>query len=194
MEQRIYHGKLNPDQIARSLVGKFNRTNLRAQQIGSGKQVVVQLATPQNVRSGGSTALSIELTQVADGVLVQIGRQAWYGLAASLGMTALKVMKNPFSLIGRLDDVAQDLENLQLSEQVWRAIEETARAAGASTELSERLRRSVCSYCNVPNPVGEPTCLGCGAPLGDVQPRTCRNCGFVLKANENACPNCRQSV
>ena len=192
MEQRIYHGKLTPDQIARSLAAKFNRPNLRAQQIGSGAQVVVQFSSPQNVRSAGTTALSVELTKVPDGVSVQIGRQAWYGVAASLGMTALKMMQNPFNLIGRLDDVAQDIENLQLVEQVWKAIDETANAAGASMELSERLRRLTCSHCGVANPTGEPSCIACGAPLGAIQPRTCNYCGFVLKAGETTCPNCRR--
>ncbi|NJD59942.1 MAG: zinc ribbon domain-containing protein, partial [Anaerolineae bacterium] len=118
----------------------------------------------------------------------------WLGIAASLGTTALWAIKNPFNLLGRLDDLAQDISNLQINEQVWEAIDEVARAAGASKELSNRLRRAVCQYCRTANPVGEPSCIACGAPLGDVQPQTCPNCGFVVKSTEIKCPNCKKPL
>ena len=194
MEQRIYHGTLTPDLLAQALVAKFNRGNLRAQQLGSGQQVVVQVATRPGAPSGGQTAMSITLQKVEDGVAVQVGKQAWLGVAASLGQTALAAIRSPFNLLGRLDDLAQDIENLQVSQQVWEAVEEVARASGASFELSERLRRMVCDYCNTANPVGEPACVACGAPLGSAQPHTCTNCGFVVKNNESICPNCRRPL
>ncbi len=194
MEQRIYHGTLTPDLLAQALVAKFNRGNLRAQQLGSGQQVVVQVATRPGASSGGQTAMSITLQKVEDGVAVQVGKQAWLGVAASLGQTALAAIRSPFNLLGRLDDLAQDIENLQVSSQVWEAVEEVARASGASFELSERLRRMVCDYCNTANLVGEPACVACGAPLGSAQPRTCTNCGFVVKNNESICPNCRRPL
>ena len=194
MEQRIYHGTLTPDLLAQALVAKFNRGNIRAQQLGSGQQVVVQVATRPGASSGGQTAMSITLQKVEDGVAVQVGKQAWLGVAASLGQTALAAIRSPFNLLGRLDDLAQDIENLQVSQQVWEAVEEVARASGASFELSERLRRMVCDYCNTANLVGEPACVACGAPLGSAQPRTCTNCGFVVKNNESICPNCRRPL
>jgi hypothetical protein len=194
MEQRIYHGDVTPDDIAQTLVARFNRGNLRAQQVGSGKQVVVQVATRDRARSGGQTALSITLLQVEDGVSIQVGKQTWLGVAASLGVTALTAFTNPLSIIGRLDDLAQDIENLQITEDVWETIEAILKATGASFELSERLRRLVCSYCDSANPIVEPSCVACGAPLGGVQPSTCDNCGFVIKPEEQICPNCKQAV
>lgn len=194
MEPRIFHGNMRPDDIAQALMGEFNRGNLRAQKMGAGKQVIVQIATRERPQSGGQTALSVTLTQVEDGVAVQIGQQAWLGVAASLGETAFSLWRNPWNILGRLDDLAQDIENLQLSDQVWVVIENTARAMGASFELSERLRRLVCSYCQTANPVGEPNCIACGAPLGAEQPRTCMNCGFVVKTNESVCPNCGKPI
>ncbi|HEY6074337.1 MAG TPA: zinc ribbon domain-containing protein, partial [Anaerolineales bacterium] len=119
-----------------------------------------------------------------------IGQQAWLGVAASLGTTAFWAIRNPFSLLGRLDDLAQDIENLQLTERVWQTIGTYAQSAGASLALSERLRSIVCDYCGTGNPVGEGSCIACGAPLGKVQPGTCRYCGFVIKLGEVKCPNC----
>lgn len=190
MQPRIFHGNLTPAELARALIGQFQRGNWRAQALGSGDQIVVQIATREYAPSGGQTALAVHLQKVEDGVSVQIGQQGWLGVAASLGQTALATLMNPWNLLGRLDDLAQDIENLQMTEQVWRCVEGVARAAGASFELSERLKRMVCEYCNTANPVGEPACIACGAPLGGAQPRTCLNCGFVVKTGEAVCPNC----
>lgn len=194
MEPRIFHGNLTPSDLARILAAHFNRSNLRTQQVGSDDKIAIQIGTRQMARSGGKTALTVNLQQVEDGVAVQVGRQAWLGVAASLGATALSALRNPLNLIGRLDDIAQDIENLQLVEEVWETIEGQALAAGASFELSERLRRMSCEYCRTANPVGETSCIACGAPLGDVQPRTCLNCGFVVSAGETHCPNCKKPL
>lgn len=194
MEPRIFHGRLTPDDIAQVLVSEYNHGNLHAQALNGNQQIIVQISSSPFHRAGGQTALSIVLKQVEDGVAVQIGKQDWIGIAASLGQTAFETLLNPWNLIGRLDDLGQDVENLQLSDQVWTVIENYARTAGASFELSDRLRRLVCSYCNTANPVGEPNCIACGAPLGGVQPRTCKNCGFVVKSGEAICPNCKNRL
>jgi hypothetical protein len=194
MEQRIYHGNLTPNDIARTLIARFNRGNLRAQQLGSGKQIAVQIATNTSATAGGQIALSVSIQEVEDGVSIQVGEQAWLSVAASLGYSALSALRNPFNLLGRLDDIAQDIENLQVTDAVWTTIEAAVRAAGASFELSERLRRSVCAYCDTANPVGEPSCIACGAPLGRVQPDTCPNCGFIVRPNEKVCPNCKRTL
>ena len=44
MEQRIFHGKITPSDLAQSLLAHFNRGNLRVQQIGSGDKIAVQIA------------------------------------------------------------------------------------------------------------------------------------------------------
>jgi hypothetical protein len=191
MDRKIFHGTLNHNQIARSLAAKFHRGNLSVRIFGEPQRSVVQIATSGMPSSGGRTAMNVIVQQVEDGVSIQVGQQDFLGVAASLGASALTVFRNPLSILGRLDDIAQDIESLRLSEEVWRTIEETAAAANATTELSERLRRLPCNYCNTANPPGEPRCIACGAPLGDIQPRTCLRCGFVVLKDERVCPNCR---
>jgi hypothetical protein len=190
MDTRIYHGKIKAADLAQALVTRFNRGNLMAETGKSGNQYVVQVASRRDARSGGKTALGITLQQVRDGVAVKVGRQEWLGIAASLGSTLLAVRSNPFRLIDRLDDIAQDIENLNLDDKVWEAIDEVAVIMGASHQLSERLRRTGCEYCHTANPVGQPRCLACGAPLGNAQPRTCDDCGFVAAPEDIACTNC----
>lgn len=190
METKIFHGNITPDELAQKLVATFNRGNLRAQKIGVGPQAIVQIATDRFTNTGGQTATTVTIQKVTDGISVQVGKQDWVGVAASLGKTAFSAFRNPLALLGRLDDLAQDIESLQLRERIWQTIQELAQTANVSHELSERLRRMVCDYCNSANEIGAPQCVACGAPLGDVQPRTCKNCGFVVTVTESTCPNC----
>lgn len=194
MERKIFHGNLKPADIAQALLGEFNHGNFRAQILGQSDRMVVQVATRPGAQSGGKTAMTVTIQRIEEGIMVELGQQAWLGVAASLGVSALSALKNPFSLLGRLDDIAQDIENLRLGERIWQVITQAARAVGASAELSDKLRRTTCEYCHVANPVGEPSCIACGAPLGRSQPTTCKNCGYVVKAGDVKCPNCKQNL
>lgn len=156
--------------------------------------IAVQIATSPYSSSGGKTAVSVVLQNVADGVSVKIGEQAWLGVAASLGVSALSAWRNPFSLLNRLDDIAQDIENIDLSTELWETIESTATSMGSGYELSDRLKKYICDYCNTPNPVGQPKCISCGAPLGDIQPNTCKNCGYIITVADSYCPNCKKPL
>jgi len=156
--------------------------------------MIVQVGTRPQAISGGQTALTITIEGVEDGVMVELGQQAWLGVAASLGISALAALKHPLSLLGRLDDIAQDIENLQLNERVWQVISRTARAAAASTEISERLKRLECEYCGTANPIGEPSCMTCGAPLGKIHPNSCLSCGYIVSFGDKICPNCKQAL
>src|SRR5215208_5860470 len=190
MDRRIFHGNIRPNDIAHALLAEFNRGNLCAQVVGNKDKMAVQISSRAGAMSGGQTALTINIQTVEDGILVELGQQAWLGVAASLGQTALSALRNPFSLLGRLDDLAQDIESIQLNEKTWQVIQSTVATLGASYALSEKLARISCDYCGSANPLGEANCLACGAPLGEAHPTTCHNCGFVISVRETICPNC----
>ena len=194
MEQRIFHGNITPDDIGNALMGAFHRGNLRTQMMGDAENRIVQIASRPQAQSGGQTALTITISKVEDGVMVQVGSQSWLGVAASMGTTAISVLFNPWNIINRLDDIAQDIESLQLAEKAWQVIDKTVRAAGASTQISERLQRLSCEYCGAANQIGDANCVACGAPMGKVQPRTCPKCGFVTLRGEQYCPSCGNLV
>lgn len=194
MRQRVYHGEITPGDLSNALVAEFNHGGLSAQRVGEGDKVAVQIATRRWRESGGKTALTITLQKVEDGVLVSAGQQEWLGIAASLGKTALSALINPWSILGRLDDVAADVNHLQLENRIWDTIKHFTDSVGASHEISERLRTVVCSYCDYANPVGIGDCEGCGAPLGSVQPTACKNCGFVNDTGAKFCSNCGTGV
>jgi len=193
-KKKIFHGDITPKDFAQALIAEFNHGNLQTNQTGANQALAIQISTRRYRESGGKTAITISIEQVPDGVTVHVGDQSIFGIAASLGATALAALRNPLSLITRFDDVAQDLESLQLSERAWEVIHQVAASAKASLALSERLRRAICVFCETPNPVGEPSCVACGAPLGDAQPTTCSHCCFVVHHDEKICPQCRNQL
>lgn len=192
MDRRILYGNIKPNDIAHALMAEFNRGNLQAQIVGHATKLAVQISTRMGAQSGGQTALTVTVRATEDGVIIEIGQQAWLGVAASLGHTALSALRNPFSLLGRLDDLAQDIEHMQLNEKVWKTIERAASALGASHELSDRLKRIACIYCDTANSLGAGACIACGAPLGELHPSSCSNCGYAIRIKEVDCPNCGQ--
>jgi hypothetical protein len=194
MEQRIFHGDLTPADIAEALLSYFNRGNLRTQTLGSSEALKVQIATRPGAASGGETALTVSIQKVEDGVMVSLSEQAWLGVAASMGQSVISALINPWNLLGRLDDIAQDVENLQIGEKVWQVVNSVARSHQASTQISERLQRLECLYCGTANAAGAAHCVGCGAPLGSIQPRTCAACGFVVLRGEINCPSCNKLI
>jgi len=194
MERKIYHGNFTPNDLASILLIHFNRGNLEVHKIGSEDRVAVQIQSKSHVQSGGQTAIGVTLQQFDDGVIVSVGEQQWLGIAASLGFSALAAIKNPFNLLHRIDDIAQDFEYIQLTDEIWHVLSSNAKTIGSGYQLSERLKRIICDYCQTANPVGSPSCEACGAPLGNSQPRTCKNCGYVLTQSDLYCPNCKRPV
>jgi len=194
MEQRVFHGKISPELLAECLLVHFNRGNLEVIKLGDGDQVAIQIRSKRDRNAGGETALGVTFQKVEDGVAVQVGSQAWAGIAASLGFSALAALRNPFNLIQRLDDIAQDLEYIQLTDEIWKTLEANARFIGSGYDISERLSSIACEYCLTSNPAAAPNCVSCGAPLGKLQPRSCRNCGYILLQADRYCPNCRRPV
>jgi hypothetical protein len=195
MDTKFFHGNISAEDLAVILVHRFNRGNMLAQYTHSGKQWVVQIASRINARSGGDTALAVNIMQMEDGISINMGKQSWLGIAASIGISLFSFLtRNPMNIISRIDDIAQDIENLSLDDQVWAVIDETLAAFGATHELSDRLKRTGCEYCETANPVGASRCIACGAPLGNVQPRTCKKCVFVAAPEDTVCQNCSKKL
>ncbi len=192
MNEKIFYGDLQAETLATALLTEFDRADWQAQKIAASGQIAVQIARRQRPTSGGFTAITVRLRQLPNGVMVQIGQQEWFNLAASMGATLLSVLRNPWNILQRLDDLTEDIESLQLQDRIWQVIEETARLANASHQLTEALERVMCAYCGTPNAQEASHCLACGAPLQMDIPLTCPHCGFPIPENEAICPNCHQ--
>ncbi len=194
MASRTFHGALTLQDLTDHLVASFHRGELEVQHFGDDDGVTVQIASRQNRQSGGHTSLTITLQPVQDGVLVKMGQQNWMGVAASLGQTALSVLRNPWSILDRLDDLATDFDIISLEKKAWECIEELVRSRGASHQISENLRNVVCPYCETANDSQAENCSSCGAPLGEAQPIACAKCGFINKAGSKFCGQCEHPL
>jgi hypothetical protein len=95
MEKKTYHGNITPEDIGRALVAEFDQGNMQAQMVGEADRIVIQVASRAFRESGGNTAMTIVVEKIEDGVMVQLGDQQWFGVAASMGQTAW--ISPPFS-------------------------------------------------------------------------------------------------
>jgi DNA-directed RNA polymerase subunit RPC12/RpoP len=191
---RAYYGNIYALDLARALKAAFHRGNYAVQTYGKPEKIILQISTHRQISKGGQTALTVHLTDIPDGVMVSMQQQKWLGVAASLGVSALATAVNPWNLLSRIDDIAQDIESLNLIDDIWKTIEQRVHLAGASTRLSQKLARVTCPYCYSAIQTGESQCTACGAPLGEVQPYACPHCGFLATPGETVCRNCHQPL
>jgi hypothetical protein len=186
MEARTYHGKVTPRDLADVLVSRFTTDDLSATAIGEGDRIIVNISSAGY--QGGRTALAVGLSPASGGVLVTVGDHNLLGVAADLMQTGLGALRNPFVLIGELDDVARNVEKLNLPAQVWEAVDHYCQSVGAG--LTAEPTSVTCPYCGVLSPIGAGSCAACGAPLGRSQPVTCPKCGKLLPADLDYCTRC----
>ena len=191
MEQRTYRGGIDPAGLADALVTRFNHGGLVAQKVtGPGGHIVIQIATRDWGWGAARTALSVGIAPVEDGVRVTVDQQQCLDAAASLAFTGLSALVNPFSLLGRIDDIARDVGKLTLDDQVWDAIQHYCDSVGGKLGLAEKHLVVTCPYCGVGNPVGAGTCSACGGSLAKEQPIACPKCGFVETKGARFCSRC----
>ncbi len=135
MEQRIFHGDFSVADLSACLLVHFNRGNLMVHQFDADDNMIVQIRTRDDRTSGGNTALTFSFQKVEDGVAVQASQQAWIGVAASLGYSALAAMRNPLNLLSRIDDIAQDIESIQLTDEAWKVLTANAKVLAADSSF-----------------------------------------------------------
>src|SRR5258707_14411158 len=194
MTERTYHGEITPVDMAGALIAAFNQGNLHCQQVGQRDKLIGETTSREYSSSSGQVALSVTIQRNPDGVTVGIGQQEWLGVAASLGQSALATLMNPWNIINRLDDIAQDINTLTLEQQVWDAIEKFAHTVKATKTLSAALSTLTCPYCETANKVGAANCENCGAPLGGAQPVACPKCGNVMPPKSKFCASCGAAI
>jgi predicted RNA-binding Zn-ribbon protein involved in translation (DUF1610 family) len=189
MEQRTYHGDLDPDEIANALLAQFNQGAFAAQRLGQGDRALVQVGT-RDQRGRMENALTVTISKIPDGVNVAVGDQQMLDAAADLAQAGLGALFNPLSLVGKLGEIASDVSSFSLPQQVWETVDKYCKSVGAGLGASPAQMTVACPYCGVTNPAGAPTCLGCGAPLGEAQPVYCPQCGQVAPHGAKFCSRC----
>lgn len=191
MITKTYYGKFQVNHFLNFLAATFRDQNLDVNVSNHGKRNVVRFVSSRGAKSGGQFALNLILTEFEGGVRIDIGTPEGLGVAASLGKTALFTLLNPYNLLVRLDDVAQDIENITLDQSLLKEIERYMRTNHLTLKLSSSLSKTVCEYCHSINDYGKSNCVSCGAPMGDTLLKTCPRCGFAMKNKLSRCPQCK---
>jgi len=189
MDQRTYHGDIDSDELANALLAQFNQGSTAAQRLGRGDRAIVQIGTLDRHRRI-ENALTVTISKTADGVNVSLGQQQWLDAAADLAQAGLGALFNPLSLLGKLDEVARDVSSFGLPQQIWATVEQYCGSVGAGLGGSPQTMMIACAYCGVANQPSAPSCVGCGAPLGEVQPIFCQKCGQVAPHGTKFCARC----
>ena len=189
MEQRAYHGKIDSEALARALVIQYNQRETRAQWMrGERGRAVVQIMGRHQDRSAPSSALTLHITPSRSGVVVSMAEQKWFGVAADLARSGLLTLMNPWNLVREIDDIARNVRQLQLRQEVWGAIETYCRGIGAGTGVGPAIQNLICPYCSTPNDLGALNCSACRAPLAEAQPLALRSRSRPRRRSRTSAP------
>jgi ribosomal protein L40E len=196
MEQRVYHGTLSPEDLARMLLETWDRDQTMAQAFGEGPRMIVQIGQ----REAGwfsdepRQALTLDIESIDDGVQVTMGQQQWYKDGGGQIMVGGLIGFLPFFFtfpLGRLfggDDGIDD----SLPGQIWRSIDQYVGQFGAATGATQRLQTIACPECGVANPQNARQCSACGAAL--TPPETCPHCGYLNPTGARFCNRCGSAL
>jgi ribosomal protein L40E len=191
VEQRAYHGSLEPKDLARSLVVRFDSGETQAHWMeGEAGRAVVQIQSRQLEYRDPTTAVTVHISPTRTGITVSVSEQKVLSVAADMARTGVEAWLNPLRLLGELDDIARNVRWLGLRSEVWKAVDEYCRTQGSARGTAGMLLHIVCPYCGTPNDIGAQNCKACAAPLAEAQPIVCGRCGFLNEPQASLCVNC----
>lgn len=195
VEQRAYHGELDPRDLARSLVVRFDEGETRSHWMeGERGRAVVQIQSRRVEHGDPATAVTVHISPTKTGITVSVSEQKVLGVAADMARSGVQAWLNPMRLLGELDDIARNVRWLGLRSEVWKAVDEYCRNQGSARGAAGILANIVCPYCGTPNDIGAQNCKACQAPLAEAQPIVCGRCGFMNQPEAVLCVNCGASL
>jgi ribosomal protein L40E len=203
MEQRIYHGTIDPAALAQHLLDTWEQDDTVAQALEGDEGIIVQVGQ----RSGGffsdepHNAVTLALEPVSDGLRVTLGEQQWYRDGGGQIMVGGLIGFFPFFFTWPLGGGRDEPVDPQLTSQVWesveRYIEPYGAATGATRQLPQQPDAATGATMRLPQQAGAATgatirlpgvhCPSCGTENLPEAAR-CRECGTYLQAR--ACPQC----
>ena len=189
VEQRAYHGEIDPLAMAEALALQFDSGTTRSRWVKlRDGGATVQVWTPRVETDDPVLTLTLRITPTPTGIVATMSEEHLLGVGADLAKTGLKALLRPITLLTELDDVARNLRKFRLHDELWAAVESYCRLHGSAGKAT--LSHVICPYCGTPNPVGRLTCSACQAPLVEVQPIACPRCGFLNDPENERCTQC----
>ncbi len=163
MEQRFYHGNIDPNGLADYLVNNFGSGYYRrtmAQKVGQGDHLLVQIAT---VRSSGRirNSLGVSIGRTADGITVSTGQSNWIDESV-IGTSIIGALFWPPLLLFPL---ARGIRSYTMYQDIWNAIDTYCAQVGATQGNVTDAHAVYCRNCGSMNEENATECAVCGAPL-----------------------------
>ena len=147
MEQRIYHGDIEPLALADYLVHHFDpQENLQAQQIGeTSNSTAVQIGhgdIPADLRNAVTVGI-VSNTDGTSGITVTLGEQKWFppNMAThtvAIGLVGL--LFTPWALFGLLWPLSEIVKATTLPNDIWHAVDSYVLSMGGSLNATQDLQ------------------------------------------------------
>lgn len=140
MEQRIYRGEIDPEQLADYLVMHFDpQENIQAQRIGQGRSLLVQIGrgdVPEELRDAVTVAIAESSDEAGDGITVTLGQQQWLTpqratFGAVIGLVSLLI--TPFALFALLWPLSEAVGSHTMIGDIWNTIDQYVVMQGGVT-------------------------------------------------------------
>lgn len=164
MEQRFYHGNINPNALADYLVATFNQgyAGTVAQKVGQGDNLLVQIGRLSHSGRRIRHSIGVSIGRTPDGVNVSTGQSNWFDDPGMMGGTLIGAIFWPPLLLFPL---ARGIGNYTFYQDIWQAIDNYCMQAGATAGNTTYTHAVYCQNCGTANEDGAQNCHMCGAPL-----------------------------
>lgn len=171
MEERVYHGNIDPNALADHLVNTFNqnfnyasygnRYTTMAQKAGQGDHLLVQIARARAWSGRIRSSLGISITRVPGGISVSAGQSNWLDDPAFTGSLIGAIFFPPLLIF----PLVRGVGNFTFYQDVWDVIDTYCLQGGASLGSTMTAHGVYCNNCGAINDEGTANCHTCGAPL-----------------------------
>ena len=207
MEQRVYNGPLNANDLAQALIDEWDRDDTVAQGFGESDRLIVQIGQREVgwFSDEPHQAITLDIEPVRDGLQVTMGQQQWFKDNGVQIMAGGLIGFLPFFFTFPIGQMFGEGIDQRLPSRIWQSIDRfAASAAGApmgapvgagattstppATGKTQRLTTIPCLECGVANPQGATRCSACGANL--VSPAACPQCGHTNPPGAFFCNRC----
>ena len=220
MEQRSYQGSFDTNTLTQHLLDTWDQGDTAAQALEGDEGIIVQVGQHSDgfFSDEPTSAVTVALEPVIDGLRVTLGEQQWYRDEGGQIRVGGLIGFFPFFFTWPLAAGRDEPVDPQLTNQVWESVERYIQQYGSATDATNQLSQHPdaatgattrlpqidaatgattrlpgihCPSCGTENLAGAERCRECGTYL---QARACPQCGVSNPATANFCMRCGSNL
>ena len=164
MEERVYHGNIDPIALADYLVSTFGQyEDMAAQKMGQGDHLMVQVGRMSGWSGKVRGAIGISISRFSDGIRVSIGQSNWMDLTN--GHVATMLIGALFFPPLMIFPLMRGIQGYALYQDIWNTIEEYCAEQSAAPGSTTTSHAIYCHTCGAVNSENAKQCSFCGTPF-----------------------------